>query len=191
MTLLEWAPSRFRLAGFRLLAALRVALAGRATGRRPPMSLSFAPGQVQWELRFVSTGWFLTAVLISTAAIARTTGLPRVLLPAEFVVAVPITFLALTLALWIFGAITFAVKHLPLFRTLANDSVQSLLHNALLLAACAVSIRSGGWVRWVGVAWLSFVALDVICWIILLPLRGVVRAVDARLIERESVVLFK
>lgn len=190
MTLLEWAPSRFRLAGFRLFAALRVALSRRATGRRPPMSLSFAPGQVQWELRAVSSGWFLTAILISTAAIERTTGLPRVLLPAEFVMAIPLTFLALTLALWLFGAITFAVKRLPLFRTLGNDSVQSLLHNALLLAACAAAVRSGGWVRWVGLAWLSFVALEIVCWIILLPLRGVVRAIDARLIERENETLF-
>ena len=146
----RWLPSRFRFALFRLLAFVRMTFT--KPRERRGIIIAIDPDQSTLENTTISI-WFS----------ATTTCFFAALMPIA--VAIPATILFV---------------QIPMYIVAGGQRVNSKVLISLAAIAAAYLATTPSWIRFAAWQFLAMIALNAVAALILLPLRGAVRRMEAR-----------
>lgn len=160
----RWLPTRFQFSLFRLWALVRFRTA-RDEGSQN-MFLAIESGQSAIESYSVAV--FALAATACYLAAALSGILPPVLAAG----------ISLALAGWVLQVPLFVVGPL-LPRNRNNQGIVSAATLGCLLAASAFAAGSPSWIRFVGWTVIAAAGLEVLAFLVLLPLRGTITRMEA------------
>lgn len=151
-------PERSYLALSRLIPWLR-------PGRRSDASVdahfyTSKPGQNPFEIRLVSSLFNLTWTLLLCGAASHLFDIGPFLAPIVFVLAGFGTLLIIIVVMCLAELVTRLIRRVG--GSPSGVLVQSAAHQIVLLVACIEASFDSHWVRWVGIGWLTLVALELI-----------------------------
>ncbi len=152
------APGRSHLALVRLIPWLR-------PGRRSDASVdarfyTSKPGQNPLEIRLVSSLVNLTWTLLIFGAASHLFDIGPYLAPVVFILSSLVTVLIIVTIL-VPAHIATRLAHRSGWNV-EGATMQSLVHQAVLLSACAAAAFDRHWVRWVGIIWIALVAVEIL-----------------------------
>jgi len=179
MTAADIAPSRFRLAIFRLAAVVTLSTRRRPEGETPSY-LAFAPGQGPIETTATSIAWYLVATILLSARLIRFAGVAIARSPLIIPVAVVAIFVAYNVALIAIGGAIVLARRIGLSRGIDADGIQSACFHAVTIAASVDALRRSAIERWTGGAWLALVGLNIAAWLALAAIHAHVDRIEAR-----------
>lgn len=175
----NWAPSRMNLATFKLLGYLM--LRNKRTVTPPPEDfiLNMTPQQNSLEAFTLSSLYYLHVWMFAQAGLNSLTGLGwKEQLVFSLLMAVPLLVL---FQLTILGLlIMFDVLKRVLPASVSHLRFSSALFLLIPTLISFVLLRSAGWIAYFAYSWVTLVALNGICAVIVSVLRARIRVVEER-----------
>ena len=146
----RWLPTRFHFALFRLIAIVRMSLMEPRT--RPGIIVAVDRYQSTVESYTISVWYFVTVSC----------------------------FFSAVMPLWAAIAVASLVVQLPIYVVGRGQGVNSIILMSSATLAAAYLITQQTWLRFVAAQFLAILALNAIAALILLPMRGTIRKLEAR-----------
>jgi len=146
----KWLPSRFHFALFRLFAIVR--MSAMAPRPRPGIIVPIDRYQSSFENYAISIWYFATVSCFFTAVM-------------PWWVAIPLASLVVQLPIYVVGR---------------GQGVNSIIFMTSATLAAAYLATTQTWLRWAAWQFLAILALNALAALLLLPMRGVIRKLEAR-----------